>query len=516
MKKQSSKGIRKTCALCLLAGALFFAPPMRPAHAQQTVFDPGNFAAQAAAFLAETAAMVAEHAQQVVINGAIEAYNLLVKLKFEFLSSEKEKAAFAEETARKAKMENKVRLHEAKQEAKTATDTAVRIGQMAAETVETGAESYLARQFLLANTTPTLDEFQKEVENFIALMIKSRTRGVNWMGISPKAAWLNHLVRCKYGYGSAIDGYPTNCISDNEKLRDADVLPIREDMDLEFPALKIEERDENGEKVKYVVFEPANDEQALWYAKMHYIINIAGPRPGPPSGANLLKTDSGMRDMGIFGTAQSRDSAFIHAFAKKLAYYTRPNDSTEDMKTLREHLNKRCALTRGADGGDGIFSAEQITNFFHDCTKGLSAYQLDYINNAMCKNPTHYLAQAIDGAKPFKMSDSTIQCSKNYNLWRQSLLVRERALIDGINIIHNNKGLWSQMGSARMAGWDWKNDPAGTGYALVHGKQALPLPAVIKEAKAPLFEGEKQQVRKVPVGVPFVLDSDGLPSTLAP
>ncbi|WP_301100303.1 hypothetical protein, partial [Propionivibrio sp.] len=225
-----------------------------------------------------------------------------------------------------AEAELRTRLTQATVEADAQQGAAEKAAKLASEKTPPTKQNQQLCNIITTRQAPiALNLFTKMLAAKITEQIGNRYRGPGADGSGPQYAADERDLRCGKVNGvktaNPLDGYPARCVPDDPDLIDADLKMPTYDTVLVMPPLLPQTITTASGPVTINVPSPyevdddgrVNEDykaQQLWVAAVNYCYFAAGPRPTPPSGADL-NSPEGIARTAAFDRAQALESTFV-------------------------------------------------------------------------------------------------------------------------------------------------------------------------------------------------------------
>ena len=370
--------------------------------------------------------------------------------------------------------------------------------------------AHLCRKIVGSQFSRSLEDYKNGVARSIVDAIRFRQRGPGRDGAGPRGTIQATEMRCLNKYGNPIDGYPDSCVDTTtsippfgRKLTDADLLAATMDgsVTLEYPHRDVvSEQTQNGQTLLVARAVLQNDNQRMWLAAVNYCMQMAGPRPTPPTGAQA-KTPNGMVLTSLFNHGTARESAYADKCAKVVAYHTRPNP-TDSPDIVQQHEELCAKSVKGVMGKTNYIPEETLIEKFGNCKIGLSPYQIDYLQALTCKTPQYFMLSSNSGVLYPEMMDDAMTCGSAWNTWQLNMATLHGGLVDAVKGFMGNRKLWNKMLDRSLG-----QNNAENNMAPPAARQASS-PSAEQATKAP-----KQKLHRIndTQMVPVTTDQTGLP-----
>ncbi|MDD2325028.1 MAG: hypothetical protein PHW63_03320 [Alphaproteobacteria bacterium] len=470
----SFRGRLRKLVVALVLGGLLSGPLMgmlsQPVFAVQITNDSANSATRTTNFAEKIAELISQNALLSEITSLLTTLSSALTSLFDQFTDEQGKRDKVLLGGEQILMKLREKAAIAIADADT-LDTKMQVQMEIAARTAPPKHEYLCKAMLVHQLAPTLEKFRYGVERFALKAIEAMYRGPTDNGMGAQYFADEYALRCYNKTASPVDGYPSECIDTtsglseppgNRTFVDADLSPFTMDgvVTLEMPDMETKAvQTAKGNWITIVVPKPSNYNQKMWVAGLNYCFELAGPRPKAPWG-DVMSSEKGKRDRATFQRGLAIQSTAMKNCVAQLAYHTRPNPSMTDMIAKQ---NKNCSSVLGPGGsGDGIFDATTIKDKFADCKKGLSPYLAENLEKAMCKTPSHWIAQGMAGAKHYKQMQGIVQCMVTWNAWQKNLAAQNGSIVRSVTGLVEAKKVWSDMSAFRSA--DISNP---TGYEYI-------------------------------------------------
>ena len=325
-----------------------------------------------------------------------------------------------------AEAEMRTRLAQGLVDSAAQTDVAEKSAKLAAAKTPPTKQNQQLCNVIVARQAPiALNLFTKMLAAKITEQIGNRYRGPGADGSGPQYAADERDLRCGKVNGvktaNPLDGYPARCVPDDPDLIDADLKMPTYDMVLVMPPLLPQTITTASGPVTINVPSPyevdddgrVNEDyklQQLWVAAVNYCYFAAGPRPTPPSGADL-NSPEGIARTAAFDRAQALESTFVAQCAHRVAYLTR---ATCDEKTVNLCVIGSLACVAARDAGVDLPPGIS-------CSSGLSEYQAELLSHLICMSKQTTTAAAGTGENHGKLMNEIGLCDWSMSKWQARL-----------------------------------------------------------------------------------------------
>lgn len=323
-------------------------------------------------------------------------------------------------------VEARMRLAQGVADSEAETAAAEQAAKAAGDKTQPTKQNQQLCNVITARQAPiALNLFTRMLAAKITEQIGNRYRGSGVDGNGPQYAADERDLRCGKTNGvktaNPLDGYPPQCVPSDPDLIDADLKMPTYDTVLVMPPLLPKTITTASGPVTVNVPTPyevdddgrVNEDykaQQLWVAAVNYCYFAAGPRPSPPSGADL-NSPEGIARSAAFDRAQALESAFVAQCAHRVAYLTR---ATCDEKTTNLCVVGSLACVAARDAGVDLPPGVS-------CSSGLSEYQAELLSHLICMVEQTAVAEAGAGENHGKMMNGLGLCQWSMSKWQARL-----------------------------------------------------------------------------------------------
>ena len=350
-----------------------------------------------------------------------------------------------------AEAEADTRLHEGLGEANAQIGAAETAAKAVGEKTPPAPQNQQLCNIITARQGPiALNWFTRMLAAKITDEIGNRYRGPGADGSGPQYAADERDLRCgkKDGVKTAnpLDGYPASCVPDDPDLIDADLKVPTYDMVLVMPPLLPQTITTASGPVTINVPTPYDvdddgrvnedyKQQQQWVAAVNYCYFAAGPRPTPPSGADL-NSPEGIARTAMFDRVQALESAFVAQCAHRVAYLTR---ATCDEKTVALCVVGSLACVAARDAGVELPPGVS-------CSSGLSEYQAELLSHLICMSNQTVSAEAGAGENHGKLMNDIGLCQWSMSKWQQRLARDSAKLTSALKALKDMRRNYANIG----------------------------------------------------------------------
>ncbi len=289
--------------------------------------------------------------------------------------------------------------------------------------VKADCYTYLARQGLSGNQF-----FNQSVSNALLQMIETQGIGRGQDEDGPLGAWKRYIYMCGPGSNFPKGMFaemepPAGCKEEKYSGLLTSSRLVSGAYVLEIPDFKTE----TFAGVPKSVPVPSNDEQKNFVAAAVWLTNMVGFRPSPPVG-DAIKTHAGMVEVAQWHHCAAVQSALAKPCTDLIAKFTRPDCSKSQYKLECDASKRACdAVSKSSlpNGGSPAIDVSKMPGF--DCAKGLSTYQVEYLNHLLCLTSDRAIALPAQGASVDANTAAVDVCAVAWSQWQTKLATEQDA-----------------------------------------------------------------------------------------